>query len=295
MSKLKKAIERAKETRDGAPLSHKTENVQPLRISLGADSKRAPIETKRTPTERKEIKVTYSKTRVEKIDKELLRKNKILSIFKESQITNQVDILRTQVCANLDKLGGNSIMVTSAHPGEGKTFTAINLGISIAQQLDRTVLIVDTDLRNPWKYHYNFAHDFWGLDTERGLSDYLLEEAEIEELLVNPGIEKLTILPAGKPLTNSAEMLGSERMEKFITETKNRYGLNRICIFDCPALLPYTDPLVLTHLIDGILLVVEAERTTPEDLKKMVKLLEGKPILGIVFNKAKEPSTKDYE
>ncbi len=288
MSKLKKAIRRAKETRSGAPLSYKKENVQPLRLKKRSDSEQEL-------TERKEIKVTYSKTRVEKIDKELLKRNKILSIFKETQITNQVDILRTQLLDKLDKLGGNSIMVTSAHPGEGKTFTAINLSISIAQQLDRTVLIVDTDLRNPWKYHYDFAQDFWGIKPKKGLADYLQERAEIEELLVNPGIDKLTILPAGKPLTNSAEMLGSDRMEKFISEIKNRYGSNRICIFDCPAMLPYTDPLVFKHLIDGILLVVEAEKTTPEDLKKCIKLLEGKAILGTVFNKAKETLGKEYE
>jgi non-specific protein-tyrosine kinase len=280
MSKLKKAILRAKETRNDVSLHQKEENVQPLRLKKRGDSQ---IES----SERKEVKITYSKTRVEKIDKELLRSNKILSIFKETQITNQVDMLRTQLLAGLDKIGGNSIMVTSAHPGEGKTFTSINLSISIAQQLDRTVLIVDTDLRNPWRYHYDFSQDFWGIKPDKGLSDYLQGRAEIEELLVNPGIDKLTILPAGKPLANSAEMLGSKRMETLIGEIKSRYGSNRICLFDCPAMLPYTDPLVIKNFVDGILLVVEAEKTTPEDITKCVKLLEGKAILGTIFNKSK--------
>lgn len=280
MSKLRKAIQRAKEAKKGSALLTNAERLQ-----------RLPMRTKKetnlmVPKKRNEIKVTYTKTRVEKINKDTLKENKILSIFKDSKIANQVDVLRTQLLSKLDKINGNSIMVTSAHPGEGKTFTAINLGISISQQLDRTVLIVDTDLRNPWKNHYDFTYDFWGIRTEQGLADYLLGKAEIEDLLINPSIEKLTILPGGKPIENSAEMLSSQRMEQLIEEIKKRYGSNRICIFDCPAILPYTDPLVITPLVDGILLVVEAEKTTPNDLKKAIKLLEGKPILGAVYNKS---------
>ncbi len=288
MSKLKKALNRAKEDRSDFSLKSKSPEVQKLSVNK-------IDELKKTKEKQKEIHVTYSKTRVERINRDHLRKNKILSIFKDNVLTNQVDILRTQILSKLDKIGGNTIMVTSAHPGEGKTFTAINLGISISQQLDRTVLIVDTDLRNPWKHHFDFSYDFWGIKTDKGLADYLLGKSEIEDLLINPSIEKLTILPAGKPIENSAEMLGSQRMEKFINEIKSRYGSNRICIFDCPALLPYTDPLVFTHLVDGILLVIEAERTTPEEIKKINKLLEGKTVLGTVFNKAKEQIRKNYD
>jgi non-specific protein-tyrosine kinase len=289
MSKLRKALRRAKEEKSGSSLQKNDGHV-----------KRLPMRNKKelslkVPQERNEIKVKYTKTRVEKISRDILKENKILSIFKDNKIANQIDVLRTQILSKLDEINGNSIMVTSAHPGEGKTFTAINLGVSISQQLDRTVLIIDTDLRNPWKNHYDFSYDFWGIRTEKGLTDYLLGNAEIEDLLINPNIEKLTILPAGKPIENSAEMLGSQRMEQLVKEIKKRYGSNRICIFDCPAILPYTDPLVITHLIDGILLVVEAEKTTPNDLKKTIKLLEGKTILGTVYNKSSEKMRKDYK
>lgn len=288
MSKLRKALQRAKEAKNGSSLMKNTGRLQRLPMR----SKKEPSLT--VPDKRNEIKVTYTKTRVEKISKDILKDNKVLSIFKDNIIANQIDVLRTQLLSKLDEINGNSIMVTSAHPGEGKTFTAINLGISISQQLDRTVLIVDTDLRNPWKNHYDFSYDFWGIRTEKGLADYLNGNAEIEDLLINPSIEKLTILPAGKPIENSAEMLGSQKMEELIKEIKKRYGSNRICIFDCPAILPYTDPLVITKLIDGILLVVEAEKTTPNDLKKAIKLLEGKPILGAVYNKSTDKVRKDY-
>jgi non-specific protein-tyrosine kinase len=289
MSKLKKALQRAKESRED--LSSYQQPININRHELRAQNKKEVTKSERKVREK--ISVTYSKTRIEKVDRELLRKNKIFSAFKDNKTTDQVDGLRTQLLSKLDELNGNSILVTSAHPGEGKTFTAINLGVSIAQQLDRTVLIIDVDLRNPWRNHFDFAYDFWGLKPEKGLADFLLGDAEIEDVILNPGIEKLTIIPAGKSLPNSTELLSSQRMEKFIDDVKNRYGANRICIFDTPALLPYTDAMVISHLIDGILLVVEAERTIPEDLKKAVKLLQGKPLLGTVFNKSRNSFEPD--
>ena len=239
--------------------------------------------------ESKEVKVQYSKTKVARTDPEVLRKNKIFSLFKEHRVTDEVEALRTQILAKLNKIGGNTILVTSAHPGEGKTFTSINLGVSIAQQLDRTVLIVDCDLRSPWKNHFDLSHDFFGLNINMGLADYLLGNAAIEDVFVNPGIEKLTILPGGKPLSNSSELLGSKRMEELVIDLKNRYRNDRIVIFDSPAMLACTDPLVFSHLIDGVIIVVQAERTSPDDIRRVVDLLQDRPILGTVLNKSKEP------
>lgn len=282
MSKLRKALQRAKEARERDFVLQRPIKKQELRTP--PKKKTAPaVEKKRGD----KLTITYSKTRVENVDREILRKNKIFSAFKENQTTDQVDGLRTQLLTKLDEINGNSILVTSAHPGEGKTFTSINLGVSIAQQLDRSVLIVDMDLRNPWRNHFDFAMDFWGLNPEKGLADFLLGDAEIEDVILNPGIEKLTIIPAGKSLPNSAELLSSQQMVQFVDDVKKRYGSDRICIFDTPALLPYTDALVISHLIDGILLVVEAERTSPDELKKAFKLLNGKPLLGTVFNKSR--------
>jgi protein-tyrosine kinase len=289
MSKLKKALQRATEAKTGTPLSPKhttgDRRIHPLLKKHGITE---------PATETKDIKITYSKTRVEHVDKRILKKNKIFSAFKNNRTTDQVDILRTQVLSKLSEKGGNSILVTSCYPGEGKTFTAINLGVSLSQQLDRTVLLVDTDLRHPWKYHYDFSQDFWGLHPKKGLSDYLMGQAEIEELIINPGIDKLTIIPAGKPLPNSAELLASDRMKQFIHNVKSRFGNERICIFDSPALLYCTDPLVFSGLLDGVLLVVEAERTTADELKKVLKLLDSKFILGTVFNKTKGDDYSNY-
>jgi non-specific protein-tyrosine kinase len=121
------------------------------------------------------------------------------------------------------------------------------------------------------------------------LADYLLGNAAIEDVFVNPGIEKLTILPGGKPLSNSSELLGSKRMEELVIDLKNRYRNDRIVIFDSPAMLACTDPLVFSHLIDGVIIVVQAERTSPDDIRRVVDLLQDRPILGTVLNKSKEP------
>ena len=287
MSKLKKALERAKVARgsDGGS------NISPLRPPVqrgGAMRLPRQLFPNDLSKGQREVKVTYSRTRVQAVPKKVLERNRIFSLFKDYRVTDEIENLRTQILAKLKQVKGNSLLVTSAHPGEGKTFTSINLGVSIAKQLDRTVLIVDTDLRNPWRSHFDFATDFFGVSPEKGLSDYLLGNAPLEDLFINPGIDKLTILPAGKPLSNSSELLGSEKMANLIVDLKQRYGHERVVIFDSPALLAFTDPIVYAHLIDGIILVVEAEKTTPDDIKRSLKLLKDKPLFGTVLNKNKD-------
>ncbi len=280
MSKLKKALEKAKVAREnGSDVSvPKDEPVTPAPT---------PQAEQGTVQYEGEVQVTYTKTKVINIEPRLLKKNKVITLFHEDKMTDQLKILRTQILNRLKEIGGNSLLVTSANPGEGKTFTSINLGISIAQELNRTVLLVDADLRPPSENHRDFSGDFLGMDIGKGLSDYLLRQAEIPELLFNPGIETLTILPGGRPLTNSAEHLGSDRMESLAAELKSRYSGDRIIIFDGPSLLTSPDAMVLSRFVDGILLVVESEKTTNDDLKRAMALLEDKPVLGTLLNKAK--------
>ncbi len=277
MSKLRKALEKATEAKSlGKTLStSQTRKIHPVSIS----------ELKKNPRDKNEISITYTQTQVHPLDPNKLKKNRVFTLFKDHKITDQIDLLRTQILNRLKENGGNSILVTSAHPGEGKTFTSINLGISIAQELDRTVLLVDADLRRPAKNHFDFMKDFFGINTDKGLADYLLKQAEFQNLLINPGMDKLTILPSGRYLPNSAELLGSARMEKLANEMKMRYRQNRIVIFDSSSLLIYPDPIVLSILVDGILLVVETEKSTQRDIERMIELLKGRPILGTLLNK----------
>lgn len=283
MSKLKKALERAKAERGEQiqPFPHPVlEPVPSPVVEKGPVPKRkgAPGET---------LSVAYSKTRVHPVDPAVLKRNKVLSLFHENQLTNRMKTLGTQILNTLEQTGRNSFLITSANPGEGKTFMAINIGISIAKEMDRTVLIVDADLRQHDKTHCRFSDDFFGICAQRGLSDYLTDSSDIGDLLINPGIEKLTILPAGRPIPNCAEHLSSPKMEALIAELRERYAEDRIVIFDSPALLGFPDPLALARNIGEVLLVVEAERTTPDHIKRCKELLKDCTIMGTVLNKKK--------
>jgi len=279
MSKLKKALQKAKESRDLEGQHLYKENGKTKLSGYAKVTK--DIEC------RSELDIRYSETKIKKIDDSVLKEGKVISLFHEIEKIDQIKSLRTQILNHLNEVGGNSILVTSANPCEGKTFTSINLGVSIAQELDRTVLIVDADLRKHIKNHKDFASDFFGTAMTEGLSNYLLGQAEIPELLLNPGIERLVLLPAGRPLPNSAELLGSPRMVMLVNDIKSRYSDDRIIIFDSSSILSSADPLVLTRYVDGVLLIVEEEKTTADDLKKTMELLKDKRVLGTVLNKSK--------
>ncbi len=294
MSKLKKALERAKEERrhGAAGVQEKAADEDVKETAANEAAPMAQAQTRAPDASltgrdalKDDVRFSYTHTKVRPVDPDTLRRNKVVSLFHDHEMTDQINLLRAQVMRGLKKIGGNTILITSANPGEGKTFTAINLGISIAKELDRTVLIVDADLKNPTVHHYDFASDFFGVDIKKGLADYLLGAAELPDLLINPGIEKLTILPAGRPLPNSSELLGSPKMEAMIKEIKSRYSKDRVVIFDCSSLLGSPDPLVFSHLVDSILLVVEAEKTTPGQIKRAMELLNGRHVLGTVLNK----------
>ena len=277
MGKIMKGLQKARAARSTGP-SHP--------VQQGEYYVTAPreLEGKRTD-DRQELNIDYSRTKIEKVDPSIYKRNKILAHFQNSAMADHIKIIRNQILNSLKKIGGNSLLVTSANPSEGKTFTSINLGVSIAQELERTVLLVDADLRIPASSHRDFAKDFFEVGINQGLSDYLLGHAEIPDILINPGIQKLTILPGGKPSPKAAELLGSARMESLITEIKNRYREDRIVIFDSSSLLTTAEPLSLSRFVDGILLVVQAERTQPEDLKRVKELLKDQPIMGTILNK----------
>ncbi len=281
MSKLKKALLKAKVARESSAGAVITEHQPADGLVTGE-----PSGSERRM--RQELEVEYKQTRVFNLDPNVLRKNKLYSLFKNNKMTDYFDIAKGQLLKKLDQLGGNCVIVTSVHPGEGKTFTSINLAISMAREHDRTVMVIDTDLRNPWRSHRDFASDFFSLTPDKGLVDYLENDAELGDIILNPGINKLTIIPAGRRAVNSAELLSSPRMENLVKELKSRYGNERIILFDCPAALTCVDPMVFSQVVDGILFVVESDRTTQEELEKAMALFKDNPILGVIFNKSKD-------
>jgi len=170
-----------------------------------------------------------------------------------------------------------TIMVTSANAGEGKTFVAANLAAGIATDLHAHAVLIECDLRSP------VLTDLFNLPNSRGLSDYLLGERKISDVLMRTEVEKLTILPGGGIPDNPTELVGSKRMEALLYELKSRYD-NRYVILDSPPLLMSSEPEVLSKLVDGILIVVRAGVTPRETIKQALSSIDKGKILGFVLN-----------
>ena len=183
----------------------------------------------------------------------------------------------------------NLIMVTSALPGEGKTFTAINLAISIAMELDHTVLLVDADVARPSVLRT------LGLKSQAGLMDILLDQKlDVADVLLKTNIDTLSILPAGKSHRHATELLASQTMSSLLDEIASRYP-DRIVIFDSPPLLLTTEARVLASQMGQIVVVVEAETTTMNAVKSALSQLEACSNVNLVYNKAKSfPGQENY-
>ena len=264
MEKIKQALERARQERE-----RESPQAQAVTEPVPADDQ-GP-----------EQKISYSETRVVEINPEILRRNRIVFGSENEAAAAAYKILRTQVHQRLAAKNWNSIAITSPGQGHGKTLTAINLSIALARDVDRTVLLVDLDLRNP-SVHRRFEQS-----VKHGLVDYLLDNVPITEILVNPGIEKLVVLPAGNAVPNSSELLSSPKMVRLVEELKSRYP-SRIIVFDLPPLLSADDMLAFSPYVDATLMVVEDGKTTKDELIAAVEMMEGAPLLGTVLNKVAE-------
>lgn len=175
---------------------------------------------------------------------------------------------------------GNLIMITSAMPGEGKTFTAINLAISIAMELDHTALLVDADVARP------AVLARLGLPDSKGLLDLLTEPGlEVSDVLLRTNVERLSILPSGTQHDRATELIASEGMSRLLEDLANRYR-DRIIVFDAPPLLPSTESRVLAARMGQVVVVVEAERTQHATLQQALATIENCPVVMTMLNKA---------
>jgi len=211
-----------------------------------------------------------------------LERNRILGGITDPKVADIYSLIRTKILEMTGKNGANTIMITSARPGEGKTVTAINLALSMARDVQRTALLVDMNLRRPmvteaFGFNGQFSH---------GVADYLLHDTPVEDMLVHPQMDKVVLLPAGRPLPGSTEVLASPKMERLVAELKSRYP-DRYVIFDCPHLLGMSDSFVFSSYVDGVVLVVEASKTPRSDIKAALDLLSDRNLIGMVVNKGR--------
>jgi protein-tyrosine kinase len=225
----------------------------------------------------------YTRTRPVQVPVDTLRAGRITGGHERSPLADACKQLRTQILRRLQSEGWNSLGVGSARRGEGKTMVALNLAVHVAQEVDRTVLLVDADLRRPG------LCEALGIAPGPGLSDYLTANAPIEGLLLNPGFGRCVLLPAGAPLENSSELLGSGRMRELAEELKSRYP-DRLVIFDVLPLLESADGLAVLPLVEALLLVVEEGRTPADDVLRAAQLAGSTRLIGTVLNKSREPA-----
>lgn len=183
---------------------------------------------------------------------------------------------------------GNLIMVASSVPGEGKTFTSLNLALSIVQELDYTVLLVDADVAKP---HISRV---LRLDDRPGLIDVLLDESlDLQEVLVNTDVEGLRILPAGPVHRQSTELLASERMTALAAQMADRYP-DRVLVFDTPPLLATTEAQAMSNLMGQVVLVVRAGSTPQQAVMQSLETLGQRAGVNVVLNQVRGTSSDPY-
>ena len=212
-----------------------------------------------------------------------------------SQIADEFRVIKRPIIRNARDGAGprteraNLIMVTSAVPSEGKSFVALNLAMSIALEVDSTVLLVDADVANPCVM--KMLHLPQGA---KGLLDLLTTtDTKLHDVLLRTNVEKLTLLPSGTAHGRATEMLASEAMASLLEEVASRYR-DRIVVFDSPPLLATTEARALASHMGQIIMVVEADRTTQVLVEHALETIESCPLVMMVLNKAPRPEVGSY-
>lgn len=182
--------------------------------------------------------------------------------------------------ASDSKKPGNLVMVSSARPGDGKTFCAVNLAMSIALERDLTVMLIDGDIAKP------SIPSVMGIEADKGLIDLIADDSlDMSDVLLKTDIENLTILPAGRSHQLATELLASDKMEKFVEEIARRYP-DRMIIFDSPPVLMSSIPGVLALHVAQIVFIVRAEKTTQTSIDTALGLISECENIYLLLNKA---------
>lgn len=249
--------------------------------ALGVVRDTEPHEATAVPRVGQPVRVKFTQTRTVNPAPEDLYRNRVLCGLEEASVRDAYKMLRTQVLQRMRANGWSALAVTSATPGEGKTLTAVNLAISLARDANHSVLLVDLDLRRP------SVSRCFGYDPEYGIRDYLLDDVPLSDILFTPGIERFAVLPAGRALMESSELLTAPKMAHLARELKSRYD-GRIVIYDLPPMLVADDFLAFAPRVDAALLVIEEGKTRKSDLSAAMEAMRDIPVVGTVLNKSFE-------
>ncbi|MCF6281037.1 MAG: XrtA-associated tyrosine autokinase [Candidatus Polarisedimenticolaceae bacterium] len=218
----------------------------------------------------------------------------ITPIYRVPHLEEEYRVLKRPILKNAFGKGaapvpnGNLVMITSALPGEGKSFTTLNLAMSMAMEMDSTVLLVDGDVIRA------SLSTILNVDNHVGLTDLLEGKAQgLEEVIVSTDNPKLKILPSGRRKTYSTELLASDRMARIAKELSTRYP-DRIILFDAPPLLVTTEAVVLTHIMGQVLVVVEAGKSKTDEVNAALAGIDRDRVVGLVLNKSRKSASGGY-
>lgn len=263
MERIKEALERARRERSANPAApaRRVERAQPA-----ADRGGQPA-----------AMVRYTQTRIVPTDPAHLARHRIIADSDDrSGPGNAFRMLRTRVLQTLRSHRWNSLAVTSAGPREGKSVTAVNLAISLSREVNHTVLLVDLDLRTPT------VHRLLGLDVEAGIADCLTGDLPLSQVLINPAMDRLVVLPGREGQMDASEMLSAPNMRQLVEDITHRYP-ERLVVFDLPPVCTSDDVLAFSPLVDAFLLVVRDGVTRQPQLRQAAELLRDVNLVGTVL------------
>ena len=259
----------------------------------------APVSAATLPTVRSAqvemLPTAGRRSREVRLDLERLeREGYLVPSQARSQLAEQMRIIKRPLLANARGESAqqisraNLIQVVSAMPGEGKTFFAVNLAMSIAMEVDLSVLLVDADVLRP------SVLARCGVEPSRGLMDVLKTPSlDLADVMLRTNVPKLTLLPAGTANSQSTELLASTAMERLLDELASRFP-DRIIVFDAPPLIPTTESRVLASRVGQVVMVVEAGKTTHAQVTEAYAAVEQCPVVLSVLNRASGNSGEAY-
>lgn len=224
---------------------------------------------------------------VARTDLEAMERNGVLPAVHDNAALRAYRLLRTRVQQRMQAEGWHSVAVTATGVGEGKTLTSINLAISLARDISTWVYLVDLDLQRP------AVSQYFGLEFDKGLSDYLAGTAQFEDILYSPGIERLCVIPNRQPLDASSDVLGTPRVRQLCDAIAAELP-RPIVIFDMPPLLLSDDMLKFAHNVDCTLFVATEGGTPRASLQRASEMLQEMNLLGVVLNRSAEREESGY-
>jgi protein-tyrosine kinase len=273
---LRTALEKAKKQRESTPQPQAQQVVRKGKAYVVASS---PDKEWKPPA--------YTSSRHMDVSPARLIANRCVCIVPDADELEHYKVLRTRIQHAMKLKGWNTLLITSPNPGDGKTLTSINLALTFAKAYNQTVMLVDCDLRR------QSVHRVLGLESEAGLVDFLVEDRPLQDFIIWPGVENMTLISGGRPVQNSAEMLGSVRMKALVQELKGRYD-DRVVILDAPPLLSGADTLALTPCVDCVLMVVKESTTCMREIQKALEMIPQEKFLGYVMNQQRKVSKSGY-